>query len=140
MEDDKESGRTQITTWEILKKEIKEQFLLSNASWMARESLNSLKHMGAMREYVKEFSSLMLDIKNMFDDKLFNFMYGLQGWAQAELWRQGVQDFPTTIAVVDCLVVMPLPLLGRREGDAARDCDSLTYFSNIGGPISYIIS
>ena len=83
MEDDKKSSRTQITTWEILKKEIKEHFLPR----MARESSNRLKHTGAVREYVKEFSSLMLDIKNMFDDKLFNFMSGLQGWAQAELWR-----------------------------------------------------
>ena len=34
------------------------------------------------------FSSLMLDIKNMSDDdKLFNFMCGLQGWAQTELRR-----------------------------------------------------
>ena len=79
MEDDKESRKPNITTWEILKNEIKEQFLPSNASWMAWESLKRLKHMG-VREYVKEFSSLMLDIKNMSAyDKLFNFMSGLQG-------------------------------------------------------------
>ena len=105
VEDDKESGRPQITTWETLKKEIKDQFLPSNVSWMARESLKRLKQMGTVRDYVKDLSSLMLDIKNMSDDdKLFNFMYGLQGWAQTELRRQGVRDLPTAMAAADCLV------------------------------------
>ena len=58
-----------------------------------------------MRDYVKEFNSMMLDIKNMSEeDKLFNFMSGLQGWAQTELRRQGVRDLPTAMAAVDCLV------------------------------------
>ncbi|RWR91972.1 hypothetical protein CKAN_02116000 [Cinnamomum micranthum f. kanehirae] len=47
----------------------------------------------------------MLDVKNMLeDDKLFNFMSGLQGWAQAELWRQGVKDLPSAIAAAEALV------------------------------------
>ena len=72
---------------------------------MARESLKRLKQMGTVRDYVKDFSSLMLDIKNMFDDdKLFNFMSGLQGWAQTELRRQGVRGLPTAMAAADCLV------------------------------------
>ena len=105
MEDDKESGRPQITTWETLKKEIKDHFLPSNASWMARESLKRLKQIGTVRDYVMDFSSLMLDIKNMSDDaKLFNFMFGLQGWAQTELRRQGVRDLPTAMATADYLV------------------------------------
>ncbi|RVW20588.1 hypothetical protein CK203_115248 [Vitis vinifera] len=80
MEDDAESGRPQITTWETLKKELKDQFLPTNTAWVAKEALKRLKHTGSVREYVKEFSSLMLDIKNMLEeDKLFNFMPGLQG-------------------------------------------------------------
>ncbi|RVW26159.1 Retrovirus-related Pol polyprotein from transposon 297 [Vitis vinifera] len=64
-----------------------------------------LRHTGSVREYVKEFSSLMLDIKNMSEeDKLFNFMSGLQGWAQTELRRQGVRDLPTAMAATDYLV------------------------------------
>ena len=51
-------------------------------AWMARESLRKLKKTGFVKDYVKEFSSLILDIKNMcVVDKLFNFMCGLQGWA-----------------------------------------------------------
>lgn len=37
---------------------------------------------------MKNFSSLMLYIKNMLEeDKVFNFLSGLQPWAQAELHR-----------------------------------------------------
>ncbi|KAL6312213.1 hypothetical protein AAG906_025555 [Vitis piasezkii] len=70
---------------------ITNQFLHTNIAWVARESLKKLRHTGSVRDYVKEFSSLMLDIKNMLDkDKLFNFMFGLQWWAQMELRRQGM--------------------------------------------------
>ncbi|XP_034674441.1 uncharacterized protein LOC117905666 [Vitis riparia] len=105
MEDDAESGKPQITTWETLKKELKDQFLPTNTTWVAQEALKRLKHTGSVREYVKEFSSLMLDIKNMSEeDKLFNFMSGLQGWAQTELRRQEVRDLPAAMAAANCLV------------------------------------
>ncbi|RWR95040.1 gag-asp_proteas domain-containing protein [Cinnamomum micranthum f. kanehirae] len=38
------------------------------------------------------------------DDKLFNFMSGLQGWAQAELRRQGVKDLPSAMAAAEALM------------------------------------
>ena len=67
--------------------------------------LKRLRHTGSVRDYVNEFNSLMLDIKNMSEeDKHFNFMSGLQGWAQTKLRRQGIHDLPTTMATVDCLV------------------------------------
>ena len=82
MEDDAESGRPQITTWETLKKELKDQFLPTNIAWVVTEAPKRLRHTGSVRDYVKELSSLMLDTKNMSEeDKLFNFMSGLQGWA-----------------------------------------------------------
>ena len=91
--------------WEILKKELKDQFLPTNTAWMARESLKKLKQTSSVRDYVKEFSSLILDIKDMSEvDKLFNFMSELQGWAQTELRRQDVQDLPSAMATTDCLV------------------------------------
>ena len=72
---------------------------------MAREALKRLRHIGSVKDYVKEFSSLMLDIKNMSEEgKLFNFMSGLQGWAQTELRRQGVRDLPVAMATINCLV------------------------------------
>lgn len=62
----------------MLKKELKDQFLLLNLAWVAREALKNLKHTSIVQDYVKQFSSLMLDIKNMSEeDKLFNFFSGL---------------------------------------------------------------
>ena len=84
---------------------MKDQFLPTNTAWVAREALKRLRHTGSVKDYVKEFSSLMLDIKNMSEkDKLFNFMSRLQGWAQMELRRQRIRDLSTVMAAADCLV------------------------------------
>ena len=105
MEDDAESGIPQITTWETLKRELKDQFLPTNTAWEAREVLKRLRHTRPVRDYAKEFNSLMLDIKNMLEeDKLFNFMSRLQGWVQMKLRRQGVHDLPTAMVAANCLV------------------------------------
>ena len=57
---------------------MKDQLLPTNTVWVVKEALKRLRHIESIRDYVKEFSSLMLDIKNMSDeDKLFNFMSGL---------------------------------------------------------------
>nr|GMD04009.1 Transposon Tf2-2 polyprotein [Ipomoea batatas]GMD16672.1 Transposon Tf2-2 polyprotein [Ipomoea batatas] len=102
---DASAGRERIESWELLKKELKLQFLPGNASWIAREALRRLSQTGTLRDYVKAFSSLMLDIQSMSDeDKLFNFMAGLQPWAQSELRRQNVKDLSSAIAAADGLV------------------------------------
>ncbi|KAK9168819.1 hypothetical protein Syun_000959 [Stephania yunnanensis] len=78
VDDDTAAGRPKIVDWEVLKRELKDQFLPTNAAWQAREALRKLKQTGSVRDYVKEFSSLLLDIKNMSEeDKLFNFTTGL---------------------------------------------------------------
>ncbi|KAK9157903.1 hypothetical protein Scep_004477 [Stephania cephalantha] len=93
VDNDVAAGRPKIVKWEVLKRELKDQFLPTNAAWQAREALRQLKQKGTVREYVKEFSSLLLDIKNMSEeDKLFNFTLLLQGWARSELRRQSVKD------------------------------------------------
>ncbi|KAG8378737.1 hypothetical protein BUALT_Bualt07G0016300 [Buddleja alternifolia] len=103
--DDVAANRGKIETWEALKKELKAQFLPCNSFWLARESLRKLRHAGAVRDYVIAFSSLMLDIRDRSEkDKLLNFMAGLQGWAQAELRRQGIKDLPSAFAATDGLV------------------------------------
>ena len=103
--DDQCMGRQSAATWEAMKAELREQFLPSNTSWSARARLRRLWQTGTVREYVKEFSSLMLDIRDMSEeDRLFNFIAGLQTWAQVELRRQGVKDLPTAVAVAEGLV------------------------------------
>ena len=71
--------------------------------------MKGLKHTDSVRDYVKEFSSLMLNIRNMSEeDKLFNFVSGLQGWAQTEHRRQGVRDLTAAMAAADCLVYLKM--------------------------------
>ena len=58
-----------------------------------------------MHFYVKQFSALMLDIRDMSEkDKLFYFLDGLQPWAEAELQRRGVQDLASAQAAAETLV------------------------------------
>ena len=63
----------------MLKKELNDQFQPCNVGWVAKESFKRLRQAGSVRDYMKEFIYLMLNIRNMSEnDKLFNFMSGLQ--------------------------------------------------------------
>ena len=58
-----------------------------------------------IRDYVKDFTSLVLEIPDMSDeDALFYFMDGLQPWVKTELRRRGVQDLASAIAAVESLI------------------------------------
>ncbi|KAK4386098.1 hypothetical protein Sango_2480400 [Sesamum angolense] len=75
LSDDASTNRERIETREVLKKELNYQFIPCNTNWVARESLRNLRHTGMVREFVKEFNSLMLDVRDMSKEhKLFNFM------------------------------------------------------------------
>ena len=93
---DLQHGRCIIATWDDLKREIKTQFFPENVAYLARRQLRELKQTGTVRKYVKKFSGLMLDIKDMSEEnKLFYFLKGLKPWARIELQRQRVQDLVT---------------------------------------------
>lgn len=110
-------GRCVIDSWADLKRELKAQFLPENVEYLARRQLRELKHTGTVREYVKQFSALMLDIKDMAEyDKLFYFMEGLQPWARTELQR--ITDLSTAQAAAERLTDYasdPKPR-GRNDG------------------------
>ncbi|RVW19712.1 Retrovirus-related Pol polyprotein from transposon 17.6 [Vitis vinifera] len=111
---DIERGTCTIDTWDAFKREIKRQFYPEDVAYLARKSLKHLKHTGSIREYVKEFSTLMLEIPNMAEEELlFNFMDNLQSWAEQELRRRGVQDLATAMAVAESLV-------DYRRGDSSK--------------------
>ncbi|RVW50351.1 hypothetical protein CK203_086379 [Vitis vinifera] len=111
---DIERGTCTIDTWDAFKREIKKQFYPEDVAYLARKSLKRLKHTGSIREYVKEFSTLMLEIPNMAEEELlFNFMDNLQSWAEQELRRRGVQDLATAMAVAESLV-------DYRRGDSSK--------------------
>ncbi|XP_074373704.1 uncharacterized protein LOC141714059 [Apium graveolens] len=119
MNDDEDSARPRIDSWEMLKKELKDQFLPNNVAWLARESMKNLRQIGIIHDYVKEFSSLLLDIKNMSDeDKLFNFVSGLKPWEQSELRKQNVKYLNNAIVVTNGLVDYKV---GNSIGDARKN-------------------
>lgn len=100
---DIERGTCTIDTWDDFKREIQNLFYPSN---LARKNLKRLKHTGSLRDYVKAlFRALMLEIPDMPEkDLFFNFMDGLQNWAELELQRRGAQDLATAMAVAEQLV------------------------------------
>ncbi|KAL0406138.1 UNVERIFIED_CONTAM: hypothetical protein Slati_3927700 [Sesamum latifolium] len=69
-----------------------------------RRALRKLEHTGSMQDYVKSFSVLMLDIRDMSEkDKLFTFMEVLKPWARLELQRQRVTDLGSAMAAAERL-------------------------------------
>ncbi|XP_048225870.1 uncharacterized protein LOC125368649 [Ricinus communis] len=70
-------------------KELKKQFYPDNVEKEARSKLQRLQHRdGYIREYVKEFSELMLEIPDLGGKEAFHaFIDGLSRWAQLELER-----------------------------------------------------
>ncbi|RVW76390.1 hypothetical protein CK203_056595 [Vitis vinifera] len=101
----KKKGTYTIDTWDAFKREIKMQFYFEDVAYLARKNMKRLKHMSSIREYVKEFSTLMLEIPNMFEEELlFNFMDNLQSRAEQELRRCGIQDLAIVMALAESLV------------------------------------
>ena len=83
---DVEKGTCTITTFDDFTKELQRQFYLENAEDEARARLRRLKHSESIREYIKDFTNLVLEIPDLPDkDALFNFMDGLLPWAKTEL-------------------------------------------------------
>ncbi|PWA81445.1 hypothetical protein CTI12_AA187700 [Artemisia annua] len=107
--------------WEMeqyLKAELKKQFYPENAKNEAKSRLRKLKQSGTIREYVKDFTTVVLEIPDLSDqDSLFYFLDGLQGWAKTELERRGVQDLDTAIAHVEALI----DVSSRKDSSKPKD-------------------
>ncbi|XP_070050957.1 uncharacterized protein [Nicotiana tomentosiformis] len=81
-----DKGLCTISTWDQFKAEFKRQFFPNNIFYEAKCKHREWKQTGSIRIYVKEFTTLMLQIPNLTnDDLLFHFMDGLQNWAKQEL-------------------------------------------------------
>ncbi|KAL2223628.1 UNVERIFIED_CONTAM: hypothetical protein Sindi_3110900 [Sesamum indicum] len=99
-----QANQLRLDTWALLREAIREQFFPENVEYNARRALRKLEHTGSVREYVKSFSALMLDIRDMSEkDKLFTFMEGLKPWARLELQRQRVTDLGSAMAAAERL-------------------------------------
>jgi len=124
--DDVKRGSNPITTWDGFKRELKKQFYPKDAEYKARAKLHRLQHQdGRIREYVKEFQELLLEIPNIGEqDALFCFLDGLQGWARMELERRGVQDLASTIAAAESLIELKRDSSKGQSKKANEDSDS----------------
>ncbi|KAL2224126.1 UNVERIFIED_CONTAM: Retrovirus-related Pol polyprotein from transposon, partial [Sesamum indicum] len=99
-----QANQLRLDTWALLREAIREQFFPENVEYNARRALRKLEHTGSVRDYVKSFSALMLDIRDMSEkDKLFTFMEGLKPWARLELQRQRVTDLGSAMAAAERL-------------------------------------
>ncbi|KAK1430025.1 hypothetical protein QVD17_12474 [Tagetes erecta] len=102
---DIERGTCTIKTWAEFVQELKRQFYPVNAEHEARSRLRKLKQTGTIKAYVKEFTTLILEIPDLSDkDSLFYFLDGLQPWAKIELERRNVQDLASAIAIAESLI------------------------------------
>jgi len=72
-----------IETWEQFKKKLKKQLYLMNMVYEARRKLRELRHTTTIREYVRNFTTLMVQILSLSEeDSLIYFIDGLQNWAK----------------------------------------------------------
>ena len=93
---DIQDGRCTVDTWDNLKQELCSQFLSGNVEIIVRRKLRELRHTGSIHNYVRQFSGLMLDIRDMSEtNKIFNFIMGLKPWVKTKLYEQRVQSLST---------------------------------------------
>ncbi|KAL0453870.1 UNVERIFIED_CONTAM: hypothetical protein Slati_1365100 [Sesamum latifolium] len=99
-----QANQVRLDTWALLREAIRVQFFPENIEYNARRALRKLEHTGSMQDYVKDFSVLMLDIRDMSEkDKLFTFMEGLKPWARVELQCQRVTDLGSAMTAAERL-------------------------------------
>ncbi|KAK2997546.1 hypothetical protein RJ639_024719 [Escallonia herrerae] len=90
--------------WKKFNRELKRQFYPDSVKDMAIINLRRLRQKRSIREYVKEYSTLMLVIYEMFERQLLCFFVdGLQQWVATELWRREPHDLASAMAITERL-------------------------------------
>ncbi|KAH0695836.1 hypothetical protein KY289_013318 [Solanum tuberosum] len=102
--DDESVGRPRIDNWSKLKKKISDQFLPSNASWLARDNLKRLRQNDSMWDYIKEY--LCDNVKDL-----------LGPIAAAD----SLVDFRSTRLIVDVPSTLKPKTKGEKKGDWKRE-------------------
>lgn len=107
-QEDIKKGLCSIATWDEFKRDLKRQFYPENVEELAMKKLRGLRQTGTIRDYISQYSSLMLEIPDMEEKtRLIFFMDGLQRWAEQELRRRGVKTLAEAIAVAESLIEIP---------------------------------
>ncbi|XP_075109024.1 uncharacterized protein LOC142180831 [Nicotiana tabacum] len=123
---DMEKGLCKIETSEQFKQEMKKQFYPMNVVYEARLKLRELRQMAIIREYVSEFTTLILQIPSLSENSLFYFMDGLQNWIKRELRRHQVASVDEDIAVAESLVGFKMEPPKSKEGNVERGGEIMT--------------
>ncbi|KAK9665653.1 hypothetical protein RND81_14G126600 [Saponaria officinalis] len=93
-----------ISTWDEFKIDFKKQFYPGNATEIALKKLRRLKQTRTIREYVMQYTTLLLEIDGIPDHmSLLYFMDGLQHWAERELRRRNVKTLNEAINFAESL-------------------------------------
>ena len=130
--DEMGKGICAISTWVEFQQELRNHFAPSNAEKEARARLRRLKQTGSVRDYINDFTTLMLAISDMSDkDSLFYFQDGLKDWAKTELDRRNVQTLDDAITTAESLADYSASLKDKRsshdigggEGHEDNDCN-----------------
>ena len=101
---DIEKGTCAIQTFDEFVYDFKRQFYPENVIHEAKSRLRRLKQTGSICDYVKEFTSLTLEIPDLSDDDaLFYFLDGLSPRAKMEIRGRGVRDLADTIAEAESI-------------------------------------
>ncbi|KAH1031537.1 hypothetical protein J1N35_043711 [Gossypium stocksii] len=70
----------------------------------ARAKLHWLTQQRIVREYVKEFSELMLQIFYLGEEAFFTYMNMLKSWAKQEFQCQEVKELSKVLTIVESLI------------------------------------
>ncbi|XP_039038705.1 uncharacterized protein LOC120176331 [Hibiscus syriacus] len=125
---DVKRGNAAIETWVEFQVEFKEQFYPEYAEDEARSKLRHLKQEGSLREHVRKFVELMLQVPNLSEeDGFFTFMDGLKPWAKNELRRRGVKELSVALTTAESIIELGVkkvdskPKLKFRGSSGDRD-------------------
>ncbi|KAE8734320.1 hypothetical protein F3Y22_tig00000773pilonHSYRG00160 [Hibiscus syriacus] len=140
---DVKRGTAPIATWGEFQAEFKEQFYPEYAEDEARSKLRRLKQEGSLREHVRKFVEVSLQVPSLSEeDGFFTFMDGLKPWAKNELRRRGVKDLSTALTTAESVIELgvksvdskPKPKFRGSSGDRDRASRSDRDSSGSGRP------
>ena len=98
------AGRCVVANWDDFKRELRAQFYPENVWYNSRERITELRHTTSIREYVRQFSALILTVPDMAEaDRVHSFVTGLKPWAKNEVLRRGVRDLGAAITAAESL-------------------------------------
>ncbi|XP_010027163.2 uncharacterized protein LOC104417618 [Eucalyptus grandis] len=94
-----------IMTWAWFVEEFRQTYYPAYATEEVRGELKRLEQKVEVRDYVKRFSKLLLQILSMIETEAFHqFMSGLKPWVKQELKRCNATDLTTATSVAESLV------------------------------------